>query len=87
MIRDHPLTGLGLDNFLYYYPEYILPEALAEPNLSHPHNILLEALYELGVLGAIRTEVGGGYLVGSTNIADGRWHHVVSLFNGTNVTR
>jgi arylsulfatase A-like enzyme len=39
-----------------------------------------------GVVGAIRTEVGGGYLIGSTNIADGGWHHVVSLFDGSEVT-
>jgi O-antigen ligase len=51
MIRDHPLAGLGLDNFLYYYPQYILPEALAEPNLSHPHNILLDFWTRLGIGG------------------------------------
>ena len=27
MIRDQPLLGVGLDNFLYEYPKYILPEA------------------------------------------------------------
>jgi O-antigen ligase len=53
MIRDHPLTGLGLDNFLYYYPQYILPEALAEPNLSHPHNILLDFWTRLGIGGVV----------------------------------
>ena len=53
MIRDHPLTGLGLDNFLYYYPQYILPEALAEPNLSHPHNILLDFWTRLGIGGVL----------------------------------
>ena len=33
-----------------------------------------------GPVGAIRTEVQGGYNIGSTNIADGEWHHVVSVF-------
>jgi putative inorganic carbon (HCO3(-)) transporter len=53
MVRDHPLTGLGLDNFLYYYPQYILPEGLAEPNLSHPHNILLDFWTRLGIGGVL----------------------------------
>ena len=53
MIRDHPLTGVGLDNFLYYYPSYILEEAAAEPNLSHPHNIILDFWTRLGVGGLI----------------------------------
>jgi O-antigen ligase len=53
MIRDRPLTGVGLDNFLYYYRErgYRLPQAWAEPNVSHPHNILLDYWTRLGVLG------------------------------------
>ena len=32
------------------------------------------------VPGAIRTEVEGGNQTGDTNIADGLWHHVVSVF-------
>jgi O-antigen ligase len=51
MIRDHPLFGVGLDNFLYKYPRYMLPEAWQEPDLSHPHNILLDWWTRLGVLG------------------------------------
>jgi len=52
MIRDHPLLGVGLDNFLYQYrSRYILPSAWQEPNLSHPHNLLLEFWTRLGVLG------------------------------------
>jgi O-antigen ligase len=52
MIRDHPLLGVGLDNFLYQYrSRYILPSAWQEPDLSHPHNILLEFWTRLGVLG------------------------------------
>jgi O-antigen ligase len=53
MIRDHPLFGVGLDNFLYEYPKYILPEAWREPNLSHPHNILLDVWTRLGVFGVV----------------------------------
>jgi O-antigen ligase len=51
MIRDHPLTGVGLDNFLYRYPEYMLPEAWQEPGLSHPHNIILDYWTRLGIGG------------------------------------
>jgi O-antigen ligase len=53
IIRDHPLFGVGLDNFLYEYPKYILPEAWREPNLSHPHNVLLDFWVRLGLLGAV----------------------------------
>lgn len=52
MIRDHPVAGVGLDNFLYQYRErYILPGALSEPNISHPHNIALDFWLRAGVLG------------------------------------
>ncbi|TMC60306.1 MAG: O-antigen ligase family protein, partial [Chloroflexi bacterium] len=52
MIRDHPVFGVGPDNFLYQYrTRYILPTAFAEPNLSHPHNIVLDFWTRLGVPG------------------------------------
>ncbi len=51
MVRDHPLRGVGLDNFLYQYPRYIRPEALSEPNLSHPHNFVLDFWLRLGLPG------------------------------------
>ena len=51
MIRDHPITGVGLDNFLYRYPDYMLPEAWQEPGLSHPHNIVLDYWTRLGIGG------------------------------------
>lgn len=60
MLRDHPLFGIGLGQFFYYYnPEfgqgYIGPEALAagEINTAHPHNLILDLLLQLGVLGLI----------------------------------
>ena len=54
MIRDHPLLGIGLDNFLYYYRDlhYMLPAGWREPALSHPHNLLLDFWLSLGLLGA-----------------------------------
>jgi O-antigen ligase len=54
MWRDHPLLGVGPDNFLYAYRSfYILPAAWQEPNLSHPHNFFFDFLARLGVLGVI----------------------------------
>jgi len=35
-----------------------------------------------GTKGAIRTEFGGGYVIGSTDLRDGRWHHVAIVFLG-----
>jgi O-antigen ligase len=53
-VMDYPLTGLGLDQFLYYFRgQYILPDAWKEPNLSHPHNILLDFWLRLGIMGAV----------------------------------
>ena len=52
MIRDHPLLGVGLDNFLYAYRgRYIRPAAWQEPSLSHPHNVILDYWSRLGTLG------------------------------------
>jgi O-antigen ligase len=52
LIRERPLTGVGLDQFLYWYrSRYLVPEAWAEPNLSIPHNILLNYWVNLGILG------------------------------------
>jgi len=33
-----------------------------------------------GQPGAIRVEVSGGYIVGSTDVRDGQWHHVAAVF-------
>jgi O-antigen ligase len=54
MVQDHWLLGVGLDNFLYQYrTRYILPEAWQEPNLSHPHNIILDFATRLGIGGIV----------------------------------
>ncbi|HEX2325576.1 MAG TPA: O-antigen ligase family protein, partial [Chloroflexota bacterium] len=53
MVRDHPLWGIGLDQFLYLYPTYMHPDAWREPNLSHPHNLLLDFWLRLGLLGLV----------------------------------
>jgi len=49
MLADFPWLGVGPDNFLYSYrTRYILPDAWQEPNLSHPHNIVLDFGTRLG---------------------------------------
>jgi putative inorganic carbon (hco3(-)) transporter len=54
MVRDHPILGIGLDNFLYkFQQEYLSPDAAAEPNLSHPHNWVLHFWLNLGVVGLV----------------------------------
>lgn len=51
MLRDHPITGVGLDQFLYQYRgRYILPASWQEPNLSHPHNFLLDYWVRSGLV-------------------------------------
>ena len=52
MALDHPLLGVGPDNFLYAYRStYLLPEAWQEPNLNHPHNWLLDWWTRIGLAG------------------------------------
>ncbi len=51
MIRAHPIFGVGLDNFLYQYPRYILSAGSNEPDLSHPHNVILDFWSRIGIVG------------------------------------
>ena len=52
MIVDRPVTGWGLDQFLYAFRgTYIMPDAWEEPGLSHPHNIVLDQWVRLGLGG------------------------------------
>lgn len=54
IIVDYPITGIGLDQFLYAFRgEYIMPDAWEEPTLSHPHNFILDFWTRLGLLGTI----------------------------------
>lgn len=58
MLRDQPLTGIGLDNFVHRYNparggDYMDPAGWREPDLSHPHNLLLDWWLSLGVVGAL----------------------------------
>jgi len=51
LIRQSPLLGIGLDNFLYRYPVLMPSDRPFEPNLSHPHNLVLHFWLGLGLLG------------------------------------
>ncbi len=54
IIKDHPLTGIGLDQFLYVYnPQYVNPLAWTERFTSHPHNLVLDFWLRLGILGSL----------------------------------
>ena len=52
MFLDHPLLGVGPDNFLYHYrSRYIHPAAWQEPDLSQAHNVPLDYATRAGVFG------------------------------------
>ncbi len=54
MALDHPLLGVGPDQFLYAYrSNYLLPQAWQEPNLNHPHNLILDWWTRLGLPGLV----------------------------------
>ncbi len=54
MFLDSPWFGVGPDNFLYRYRTfYMLPGAWRDPNLSHPHNFLLDFATRIGIGGLI----------------------------------
>jgi O-antigen ligase len=66
MLRDHPLFGVGPDNFLYYYSNdsacapghianyyYVQAGTNFERCISHPHNMFLDFLLSTGVLGLL----------------------------------
>lgn len=52
MALDHPIFGVGPDQFLYQYSRrYIEPVGWPERYTSHPHNLLLDTWLRLGVAG------------------------------------
>jgi len=52
MLVDHPVFGVGPDQFLYQYGRrYIEPSAWPERYSSHPHNIVLDVWLRLGAAG------------------------------------
>ncbi len=67
MVRDHPIVGVGPDNFLYYYsnddacaPHHIAHWYYSQDNqtnfercISHPHNMFLDFWLSTGLLGLV----------------------------------
>jgi len=54
MFLDHPVTGIGIANFHYVYPDYLSPEEEGphvESRPWHAHNIVLNLAVEIGILG------------------------------------
>ncbi|MCA9832471.1 MAG: O-antigen ligase family protein [Thermomicrobiales bacterium] len=52
MVKEHPVFGLGPDQFLYQYiRRFVEPMGWPERYTSHPHNIILDTWLRLGVLG------------------------------------
>lgn len=52
MVLDHPVFGVGPDQFLYQYGRrYIEPMGWPERYTSHPHNLVLDVWLRLGVVG------------------------------------
>ncbi len=50
MLREHPLTGVGIGQVKRLYPDYAPPEALRH-STSHLHNTPLQILVERGAVG------------------------------------
>ncbi len=54
MALDHPLWGVGLDQFLtQYWPRYVDPAGWPERYTSHAHNLFLDVWLRLGILGVV----------------------------------
>lgn len=68
IFADHWWSGVGPDNFLYWYRGFhIAPAVWNEPGLNHPHNIVLDLLTRLGLPGfltglALARVAAGGLL-------------------------
>jgi putative inorganic carbon (HCO3(-)) transporter len=46
---DHPIVGVGVDNFQYFYPIY----SGRDDELNHAHNLFLNTAAERGILGLL----------------------------------
>jgi O-antigen ligase len=54
ILRDHPLTGVGLIDLLPIYDQYIKPEVpprLSHFRLGHFHNNFIQVMVQMGLLG------------------------------------
>lgn len=69
ILRDFPVTGIGLDQFLWLHRQrYIDPRIWNERYSSHPHNLVLDSWLSLGLAGVLTLGLFlalGGWIVWS----------------------
>jgi O-antigen ligase len=53
MLRDHPIFGVGLDQFLNQYQYYVEETNDYERLTNHPHNFILDFWLRLGIIGLL----------------------------------
>ena len=51
--RQYPLFGVGPGGFYWNFPAFLQPSPAADPNLLHPHSVLLEYATGWGVAGLL----------------------------------
>jgi O-antigen ligase len=71
MIEQHPLLGVGPDNFRHTYGRYLGLAAWDER--VHANNLYLELLADDGVLGAAAFALVIGWALRRLPVARGRW--------------
>ncbi|MEA3485288.1 MAG: O-antigen ligase family protein [Candidatus Aerophobetes bacterium] len=52
MIKDHPIIGMGMGNYLSFYKWYMMPKSKV-PDASFAHNIFLQIWAECGIIALI----------------------------------
>ncbi len=53
MLSNHPIFGVGLDQFLNQYQYYVESSNNYERDTSHPHNFILDFWLRLGIIGLL----------------------------------
>lgn len=78
MFKDHPLFGVGLDNFHdQYQDKYKIPSALETP--WHAHDVLLNTIAQSGMVGTIGLIALFAYLYYNVIQTWRRYHNVSSI--------
>lgn len=81
MFADHWWSGVGPDNFLYWYRGFhIGPPVWNEPGLNHPHNVVLDLLTRLGLPGFLTgLSLAGVAIVGLRRQLLSAWPRPIAL--------
>ena len=72
-VRIHPSTSRETPNGIVSW---------GAPKRSKKWQIAWNAELNRGTLGAVRVEFGDGFVIGSTDLRNGAWHHVAVVFLG-----